>query len=140
MEIIMHKFSKRKTVVLAALALVGLSSAAPAQGPELALLLGLEPGNWTLVERGSTSAPISVCLGDPKLLLQVQHIRSSCSRFVIEDTPGKVTVSYKCGGLGHGVTEIRKETSKLVQISSQGIDRGSPFAFTMEGRKTGACK
>lgn len=127
--------------------LVGASSAAffafavsaPAQTPGLILLDSLKKGAWILKPRGSAGDGQRVCLGDPKLLLQIQHGSASCSRYVIEDNPQNLRVSYKCGRLGHGVTSIRKESSGLVQIQSQGIENNAPFSFSVEGRHDGAC-
>lgn len=111
----------------------------PAQTPGLVLLDGLKKGSWILKPRGSTQEGQRVCLGDPKLLLQIQHGSASCSRYVIQDSPQNLRVSYKCGSIGHGVTTIRKESSGLVQIQSQGIENNAPFSFSVEGRHAGPC-
>lgn len=128
-----------KIISATAAVLSGFAIAAPAQTPGLAVLDGLMQGEWTLKERGSTEAGQKVCLGNPELLLQIQHSKMSCTRYVIENSPKKLRVSYKCGAAGHGVTEIKKESSTLVQISSQGIRNNAPFSFTVEGRRTGRC-
>ncbi len=128
-----------KLAATCAASLFALSIAAPAQTPGLALLEGLQLGEWTLTPRGSREPGERVCLGDPKLLLQIQHGSASCSRYVIENSPKKLRVSYKCGELGHGVTEIKRESSSLVQIHSQGIENNAPFSFSLEGRRTGSC-
>ncbi|GAB5488611.1 MAG: hypothetical protein Pars2KO_21810 [Parasphingorhabdus sp.] len=113
--------------------------AAPAQTPGLVLLDGLKKGAWVLKPRGSTEESERVCLGDPKKLLQIKHSGASCSRYVIEDGPQNLRVSYKCGGLGHGVTTIRGESSGLVQIQSQGIENNAPFSLSVEARHVGSC-
>lgn len=128
-----------KMVGMSAAAFFALTVAAPAQTPDLVAIDGLLKGMWTLNTRGSSEDGKQVCLGDPKLLLQIQHGSASCSRYVIENTPNSLRVSYKCGNLGHGVTSIRKETSGLVQIQSQGIQNNAPFSFSLEGRRTGDC-
>lgn len=128
-----------KTISISAAILSGFAVAAPAQTPGLAALDGLTPGEWTLKERGSTDAGKKVCLGNPELLLQIQHSNLSCTRYVIENNPKKLRVSYKCGSAGHGVTEIKRESSALVQIDSQGIRNNAPFSFHFEGRRTGRC-
>ncbi|SIN90354.1 hypothetical protein SAMN02745824_2237 [Parasphingorhabdus marina DSM 22363] len=115
------------------------AASAPAQAPALALLDGLQKGQWTLKPRGSTGAGQQLCLGDPAILLQIRHAQESCSYYVIEDRPQSVRVSYKCGGSDHGVTTIRRESSQLVQIQSQGIKNNAPFSFSVEGRRTGSC-
>jgi hypothetical protein len=128
-----------KIISVSAAILSGFAVAAPAQTPNLVLLDGLMSGEWTLKERGSSDAGQKVCLGDPELLLQIQHSKTPCKRYVIENSPKKLRVSYKCGGSGHGVTEIKHESSALVQISSQGILNNAPFSFNVEGRRTGRC-
>jgi hypothetical protein len=59
---------------------------------------------------------------------------------VIDDTPNEMTVQYTCPGNGYGRTHIRRESDHLVQIDSQGIEDGLPFAFTAEARWAGACQ
>lgn len=128
-----------KTISASAAAFLAFSVSVPAQAPELALLDGLQKGEWTLKGRGSADSGKSICLGDPKILLQIQHSGTTCSRYVIQDTPSSVRVSYKCGSSDHGVTTIKRESSGLVQIQSQGIKGNAPFSFSVEGRRTGAC-
>jgi hypothetical protein len=100
----------------------------------------LERGQWQLRDRDDMAAPArSLCLGDPRALLQMRHERVQCSRYVIEDAVRSVTVHYTCPGAGHGRTTIRKETSRLVQIDTQGIANGSPFSFAFEARRIGPC-
>ena len=118
---------------------LAFAATAPAQAPALGLLDGLQKGQWTLKPRGSTGAGQQLCLGDPAILLQIRHAQESCSYYVIEDRPQSVRVSYKCGGSDHGVTTIRRESSQLVQIQSQGIKNNAPFSFSVEGRRTGSC-
>ena len=50
-----------------------------------------------------------------------------------------MTVNYTCPGIGRGRTTIRVETPRLVQIDSQGLDRGAPFALRAEARRIGPC-
>ncbi len=128
-----------KTISVSAAILSGFAMAAPAQTPRLTLLDGLAQGEWTLKERGSSEAGKKICLGNPEMLLQIQHSNMTCKRYVIENSPKKLRVSYKCGSAGHGVTEIKYESSTLVQIHSQGIRNNAPFSFSMEGRRTGSC-
>lgn len=128
-----------KIISATAAVLSGFAIAAPAQTPGLALLDGLVQGEWTLKERGSRDPGQKVCLGNPELLLQIQHGNASCTRYVIENGPKKLRVSYKCGGAGQGVTEIKMESNSLVQIYSQGIRNNSPFSLYVEGRRTGSC-
>lgn len=113
---------------------------AAAQSPGLAMLSTLERGQWQLRDRDDATAPARhLCLGDARQLLQLQHDRAQCSRYVIEDQPRSVTVHYTCPGAGHGRTTIRKETGRLVQIDTQGIVNGAPFSMAYEARRIGQC-
>ena len=130
-------FLKYSSISAAAAFLFSVS--APAQAPQMVLLNGLQKGSWTLKERGSSDASTNICLGDARRLLQIEHGNVQCTRYIIEDTPTNLRVSYKCGSLGHGVTNIRRESSNLVQIQTQGIANKAPFSIAFEGRRTGSC-
>jgi hypothetical protein len=123
---------------LAASALAG-ATAVPAQAPSLAMLDRLEKGSWQLRERGKQEVLQTICVGDARRMIQIYHPRASCSRYIIEDTPGSVTVHYTCPGAGHGRTNIRSETNRLVQIDTQGIADGKPFSQAIEARRTSGC-
>lgn len=122
----------------AALLLAG-ASAVPAQAPSLAMLDQLEKGKWELRERDGAAVVRTACLGDARSMIQINHVRTGCSRYVIEDSANAVTVHYTCPGAGHGRTAIRRETNRLVQIDTQGIANGAPFSRAIEARRTGAC-
>lgn len=122
----------------AVVALAG-ATAVPAQAPSLAMLDGLEKGSWQLRERGSDAVLQTICVGDARRMIQIQHPRANCSRYIIEDTPKSVTVHYTCPGAGHGRTSIRNETNRLVQIDTQGIAEGKPFSHAIEARRAGPC-
>ena len=124
--------------LLGACALAG-ATAVPAQAPSLAMLDGLEKGIWQRRERGSDAVLQTVCVGDARRMIQIQHPRANCSRYIIEDTPKSVTVHYTCPGAGHGRTSIRSETNRLVQIDTQGIADGKPFSQAIEARRAGPC-
>jgi len=128
-----------KAINTSAVAFFAFSGVAPAQAPTLAVFDGLQKGSWTLKTQGSADAGKRVCLGDPGLLIQIQHGNARCTRYVIENMPNSLRVSYNCGRLNHGDTTIRRESSGLVQISTQGVANGSIFNFSVEGRRTGAC-
>lgn len=115
------------------------TTAVPAQAPSLAMLDRLEKGIWQLRERGQDKVVRTLCLGDARLMIQLEHPRANCSRYIIEDAPDSVTVHYTCPGAGHGRTTIRSETNRLVQIDTQGIAEGHPFSQAFEARRTGPC-
>lgn len=109
----------------------------PGNGTQ-SMLSRLEAGQWEL--RGSGNARIAaICLGNPILLTQPQHGGANCTRDVVAADATSMTVNYSCPGTGRGRTTIRFETPRLVQIDSQGLFRGAPFALRAEARRTGAC-
>ncbi len=117
----------------------GVFFAAPiaAQAGSLTMLNNLTKGEWTLRTRGG--AERKICVRDGRELIKLRHNASNCSRYVVEDGAQAVTVQYTCPGNGYGRTSIRRETSSLVQIESQGIAAGSPFQLKAEARRTGSC-
>jgi len=132
---------KTRAALALALCAVAAAIAGPAQGqrPALAMLDALEHGRWELRLRGDSTGVEQICLGDARRLIQLRHPALACEQLVVEDTPGAVTVQYTCRGRGYGRTHIRRESSRLVQIDSQGIANGLPFSFAAEGRRVGDC-
>lgn len=130
-----------RLVALAAVAGVGLLTLAPvaAQAPTLAMLDRLDRGEW-LVRFRDSGEQRRFCLRTGRELIQLRHGDAQCSRYVVEDGAGQVTVQYSCPGNGYGRTSIRRESGYLAQIESQGIADGKPFQFTAEGRRVGACR
>ena len=103
------------------------------------MLARLERGQWEL--RGPGNGRIAaICLGNPILLTQPQHGAAPLQPRRRRRRRDSMTVNYACPGVGRGRTTIRFETPRLVQIDSQGLDRGAPFALRAEARAgTGAC-
>lgn len=129
------------------LAIIGVHAAAlaaayavpgSAQPSGLAMMDGLEKGEWTITFRDGTPGR-RICVRSGNELIQLQHEGEECSRFVIEDKASDATVQYTCRGNGYGRTTIRRETGSLIQIESQGIASGRPFEISAEGRRTGTC-
>jgi hypothetical protein len=116
------------------------SGAGWAQVRQLSVLGRLEAGEWELRTRDDAEAPQRLCLRDGRRLIQLRHAGQKCSRMVVEDTPEQMTVQYTCPGRGYGRTQIRLESQSLVQIDSQGIAEGLPFAFAAEARRLGSCR
>ena len=119
--------------------LLFLVAPASTQGPQVPLLDQLEAGQWEL--RNSGNALIaSICLGDRHLLIQPQHGNASCTRRLVSSDQDSATLRYTCPGTGFGQTTIRLETPRLVQIDSQGLSQGAPFALRGEARRIGPCR
>jgi hypothetical protein len=132
---------KRAQYCLAGTILLSLTSAAIALTPanDLSLLNTLERGQWSLRAAGAEAPLTKICLGNPEVLTQIQHAGVACERYVVRSTVNSVTVSYTCKGQGQGLTTIRKESSRIIHIQSQGIRNNAPFSFSVEGRRTGPC-
>jgi hypothetical protein len=127
----------RIAVAMAGL-LVAFSAPATGQRPALAMLSELDAGRWELRVRDDGSVE-RLCLPDVKRLIQLRHPADACERLIVTDAASEVTVQYTCRGRGYGRTHIRRETSRLVQIDTQGIADGLPFAFAAEARRVGDC-
>lgn len=123
---------------LAAGAAILLTAPSLAQGSGLAMLGTLAKGEWTIKQRGEKRER-KICVKSGSEVIQLMHRESGCSQFVVEDGAARVTVQYTCPGNGYGRTSIRRETSALVQLESQGIHDGMPFQLTAEARRTGTC-
>lgn len=114
-----------------------LAGAAGAQA--MSALDAVAPGEWRLHEIGSKGAAKSICVSDPRLLLQVEHGTTACARFVVAQTPHSATIRYTCPGRGHGLTTIIVESGTVVRLQTQGLFRGAPFDLDYEGRWQGRC-
>lgn len=121
------------------LAMLALPTRAADGREQLRALAGLQPGSWVMKSDDTAVTAQRVCLGDPRLLLQLQRRSTGCSRYVVKNDPSEVTIHDTCPGSGHARTTVRVETPRLVQVDSQGIADNSPFAWTAEGRWAGQC-
>ncbi|MBV1689858.1 hypothetical protein KRR38_19765 [Novosphingobium sp. G106] len=118
--------------------LVAFSAPAAGQRPALAMLNELDAGRWELRVRDDGSVE-RLCLPNVKRLIQLRHPADACERLIVTDADSEVTVQYTCRGRGYGRTHIRRETSRLIQLDTQGIADGLPFAFAAEARRVGDC-
>ena len=129
----------RDRIALGAMAMaVLLTVPLVAHSAELGMLATLAKGGWDLRIRDDGSQQ-RICLRDGNELIQIRHKQTGCSRFVVTDEAEQVVVQYTCPGNGYGRTSIRREASGLVQIQTQGIYDGTPFALTGEARHSGSC-
>ena len=104
------------------------------------LLTGLDHGDWEVRFRSADGGRQHICFDGGRQLIQIRHASLNCASTVVTESPSELTVQYTCPGHGYGRTNIRRETSRLVQIDSQGIERGIPFAFAAEARRVGSCR
>ena len=104
----------------------------------LAMLDTIGKGQWEIRFRDGEPTR-KICLRTGRELIQIRHNDAGCNRFVVEDAANQVTVQYTCRGNGYGRTNVRKETSTLVQLEGQGIAGDKPFQFSAEARRIGSC-
>lgn len=115
-------------------------AAVPALGQRaLAALDRIDAGLWELRARDQSLATDRLCIASARRFIQLRHPDAACERVVVEDGADQVTVQYTCQGHGYGRTTIRRESAQLVQIETQGIAGGLPFAFSVEARRMGSC-
>ena len=120
----------------------GSGAMAFTQAKDTAFLESIQRGMWQLraLNGGSSNIPASqICLGSPDYLVQMQHGSAGCEQYLVRSTPNSVTISYSCKGKGQGLTTVRKESARLLQIQSQGIRNNAPFSFVAEARFAGSC-
>ena len=136
----MRKLLTRRPLAAAGLLMLiaGPGQSQPAGAPH-PMLTRLESGQWELRGAAGSGRIANICLGNPILLTQPRHAAAACSRDVVAADEDSMTVNYSCPGLGRGRTTIRIETPRLVQIDSQGLDHGMPFALRAEARRVGPC-
>lgn len=115
----------------------GTAAAAPER---LIALDTVQPGEWELRPLEKDGGKRRLCVRDPRQLLRTEHARHQCRLFVVKDGPAAASVTYDCAQAGGGRTDVRVETPRLVQIRSQGVADGAPFARVMEARRLGACR
>lgn len=113
------------------------SGYAAVQSGTLAALTRIERGEWQL--RASDGSTRSICVTDPRILLQLRERGTGCTPFVVEDGPNSGRITFTCSS-GKSDTRITVETPRLIRLETQGIIRGLPFTEEYEGRRTGVCK
>lgn len=134
----MIRLSYQWAIAMSLLA-TGLPQSAVADVVVPEALASLQPGRWQLRSFDPGTAAKTLCLGDPRQLLQVRHGTLPCNRFMITNEPGYTVVAYSCTRRGSGRTSIRVETPRVIQIESQGIVDQAPFEISYEGRRIGDC-
>lgn len=117
--------------------LVAGSGYALAQSGTLAALARIERGEWQL--RASDGSTRSICVADPRALLQLRERTAGCTPFVVENEANSGRITFTCPS-GKSDTRITVETPRLIRLETQGISRGLPFTEEYEGRRTGVCK
>lgn len=123
--------------IVGALLMLGAASAPAQRGPAPGALGTLERGEWQL--KDGEGEVRKLCLRNPGTLLQIMHGDAQCEHFVMESAKSSATIRYTCPSHGHGRTTISIDTPRVINIDTQGVANGAPFAEKFEGRRIGAC-
>ena len=119
----------------AALAVCLLSVAAA--GPR-----ALEPtsgGRWQVARSAKDARGLALCIPDPVLLGQWEHLGGQCSRVILSDKGNKTVINYSCADGGFGRSEMTLLTPRTLRIATQGISAGGPFNYVLHARRVGNC-
>ena len=81
----------------------------------------------------------NVCIADPVLLAQYEHLKSRCSRDVIRDLRGRAEIIYSCAGGGFGQSKVEQITPRSLRIETQGSSGGYPFNYVLHARRAADC-
>ena len=81
----------------------------------------------------------SICIPDPVVLAQYEHLKARCSRDVIRDQLGHAEISYTCAGGGFGQSKVEQITPRSLRIETQGISGDAPFHYVLQARRIGNC-
>lgn len=116
---------------------IGGAGYALAQSGTLTALAQIERGEWQL--RAPNGSTRSICVTDPRVLLQLRGRSAGCTNFVVENGSNAGRITFSCP-TGKSDTRITVETPRLIRLETQGISQGLPFTEEYEGRRTGACR
>jgi hypothetical protein len=81
----------------------------------------------------------NLCVPDPSVLAQYEHLRGKCSREVIRDQGRLAEISYSCAGGGFGQSRVEQLTPRSLRIETQGISGNAPFHYVLQARRVGDC-
>ena len=95
------------------------------------------PGLWEISR--SDGGRRNICVADPVVLAQYEHLRGKCSRDLIRDQGRRAEFSYSCGGGGFGQATIEEITPRSLRVETQGISNGAPFHYVLQARRIGNC-
>ena len=95
------------------------------------------PGLWEISR--SDGGRRNVCIGDPLVLAQYEHLKGRCTREAIRDQSRLAEISYTCPGGGFGQSRIEQITPRAFRVETQGISGGAPFHYVLQARRIGSC-
>ena len=111
----------------------------------LALVAAVRPAVFTQTTGGlwEVSRPNggrrNICLADPTVLAQYEHLRANCSRDVIRNQASRAEIHYTCQGGAFGQSNVELLTPRSLRIETQGISDNAPFHYVLQARRIGNC-
>jgi len=93
-------------------------------------------GLWEISREGARK---NICVPDPAVLAQYEHLKASCSRDVIRDQQSRAEIHYSCQGGAFGQTTVQLLTPRSLRIETQGISDNAPFHYVLQARRLGNC-
>jgi len=97
-------------------------------------------GLWEVSGAPGSQAPVRQCFSDILTLAQFEHRNRNCSRTVLADKGGSVTINYRCGPSDFGQSEMDVITPRSLRIATQGISGQLPFNYVIQARRVGDCE
>ena len=81
----------------------------------------------------------NVCVPDPVVLAQYEHLRSSCARDLVRNGQSRAEIHYTCQGGSFGQSTVELITPRSLRIETQGISNNAPFHYVLQARRLGNC-
>ena len=98
----------------------------------LALAAAVRPAVFTQTNGGlwevsrANGGKRNICVADPTMLAQYEHLRANCSRDVIRNQQSRAEIHYTCQGGAFGQSNIVLLTPRSLCIETQGIFLDQP--------------
>lgn len=111
----------------------------------LALTAAVRPAVFTQTSGGlweisrANGGRRNICIPDPTVLAQYEHLRASCSRNIIRNQRAHAEIHYTCAGGAFGQSTIELITPRSLRIETQGISDNAPFHYVLQARRIGNC-
>ena len=80
-----------------------------------------------------------VCIPDPVVLAQYEHLRANCARDIVRDQQRRAEIHYTCAGGAFGQSTVDLITPRALRIETQGISGNAPFHYVLQARRVGNC-
>ena len=93
-------------------------------------------GLWEISRDGGRK---NICVPDPVVLAQYEHLKANCSRDVIRDQQSRAEIHYHCQGGAFGQSTVQLLTPRSLRIETQGISDKAPFHYVLQARRLGNC-